>query len=283
MKRAPLVFLVFLASPIANFAQEKAPEERRYSVPDINGRATLLVRPSLPGDVMIEHDGATVTLKVVVDAEGNVISAKCSLTCPAAVAGPAEAAATASKFRPLVVNGEAVKYEGSLMYTIAVQRVNWYSFGAALYSTYIFDNISLGPVAAMLTSEFAGEKTKLHELDNGVELSVRWRTIEAVRDAIKSKLNARDAWWFAVGIGVRQVTAPFMSDKKLDRDELQKALSNLDKFAASAPPEIPKEVIDDLKAASSFKIEPEMTNRDLYMTVSKMMSGIRPDRARLAK
>jgi hypothetical protein len=264
--------------PIFGLAQERPPEERRYSVPDINARATLLVRPDLPGEVLIENDGFTAVVKVVVDGEGNVLTAKCSTLCPASVAGPAEAAAAASKFRPLIVNGRSVQYEGTLMYTIAVQRVNWFSFGAALYSTYIFDNISLGPVAAMLTPEFSDEKVKLLELDRNPDLKVRWRTIESVRDSLTARLKGKDAWWFTVGIAVRQVTWAFQSDKKLDRDEVQKALSDLGKYVTPAPADIPKEVIDDLRTAAAFKIDPEMTNRDLYLEVRKMVAGIRPDR-----
>ena len=269
--------------PIVGFTQERPAEERRYSVPDINARATLLVRPNLPGEVLIEHDGFTAVVKVLVDGEGNVLSAKCSTLCPASVTGPAEAAATASKFRPLIVNGQAVPYEGTLMYTIAIQRVNWFSFGAALYSTYIFDNISVGPVAAMLTTEYSDEKIKLQELDRNPDLNVRWRTIESVRNSLNAKLKGRDAWWFNLAISARQVTAPFQSDKKLDKNEIQEALSNLGKFVASAPAEIPKEVIEDLKTAAAFKIAPEMTNRDLYMAVRKLMAGIRPDRSVPAK
>lgn len=273
-----IALCVLALVPIVGLAQQRPPEERRYSVPDINARATLLVPPDLPGEVLIENDGLTAVVKVVVDDEGNVLSAKCSTLCPASVAGPAEAAAAASKFRPLIVNGRSVQYEGTLMYTIAVQRVNWFSFGAALYSTYIFDNISLGPVAAMLTPEFSDEKVKLLELDRNPDLKVRWRTIESVRDSLAARLKGKEAWWFKVGIAVRQVTWAFQSDKKPDRDEVQKALSNLGKFAASAPAEIPKEVIDDLRTAAAFKIDPEMTIRDLFLEVRKLVAGIRPDR-----
>ena len=161
MKRALLSAIIALTPSIAALGQDPGEKGRVHSVPDLNGRAMLLVRPEIPGDVAVKEDGHTLVVKVVVDANGDVISAKCSLACPREAAGPAEAAATASKFRPLFVNGRAVKYGGTLMYTIAVGKVNWYRFATALQSTYIFDNLSLGPVAAMLTSEFAGERGRL--------------------------------------------------------------------------------------------------------------------------
>ena len=258
-------------------AQDTNGQERIYAVPDINGRATLLIKPTLPADVTFENDGTTITLKVVVDKSGDVLSAKCVAGCASTVSAPAEAAAMASSFQPLLVEGRAVKYEGTLMYTIAVQRINWYSFGMALYSTYIFDNISLGPVAAMLTTDFADEKVKLQELDNGVALTTRWKTIEGVRDSIKGKLKGKDEWWFALGIEMREVTAPFQSDQKLNRDEVQKALLDLGKFTESAPSDIPKELIDQLKAVSAYKIDPSAPPQTVKQDIFRLVSKIRPD------
>ncbi len=246
-------------------------------VPDINGRATLLTKPLLPGDVLQQHDGVTVTLRVIVDENGNVASAQCSLTCPADVAPFAEAAAASSKFRPLILNGAAVKYSGSLMYTLAVARINWYRFGTALYSTYIFDNISLGPVAEMLTNEFSAEKAQMQELDNGVELAVRWKTINSVRDSIKTKITKGDVWLFDLGMAVRKASAPFQSDRKLVREEVQQVLADLGKFADSAPPEAKAETVQAIRSASQYVITETITNRDLAKEVFMLVSAIDPN------
>ncbi len=254
---------------------------RMISVPDINGRAVLLNKPQLPGDLLQKHDGVTVTLRVVVDENGNVISANCSLTCPAEVASIAEAAATGSKFRPLIVNGEAVKYSGSLMYSLAVARINWYRFATALYSTYIFDNISLGPVAEILTNEFSAERARLHELDNGVQLEVRWKTINSVRDSIKTKINKADIWHFDLGMAARKVSAPFQSDRKLVRKELQQVLIDLGKFADSAPPEAKAETLQAIRSASQYIITETKTNQDLAREVFRLISAIDPDPQRI--
>lgn len=279
--RFPLALLIVLfISTFCAFSQAHKAEDVESWVPDINGRATLLVRPGLPGDVMISRDGTTTILKVYVDESGNVLSAICSLTCPANVGPSAEAAAMASKFRPLILNGRAVKYGGFLLYTITVQRVDWYRFGNVLYSTYIFDNLSLGPVAAILTTEFADEKGKLQDLDNGVSLETRWKTIEAVRDSLKSKLSSQDAWWFKLGMALREATAPFQSDRKLDRAEVQQSLSNLRKFVESAPAEIPQQSVEKLKILSEYKIDPAMQIQDLNRAIYEMASAIRPEPTR---
>ena len=276
MKRTLLSAIIALTTLIVALGQDSGDKERVYSVPDINGRATLLVQPEIPGDVSLKTDGNTVIVKVVVDADGNVVSAKCSLTCPKEAAGVAAAAAMASKFRPLIIGGRAVKYEGMLMYTIAVEKVNWYRFATALQSTYIFDNLSLGPVAAMLTNEFAEERNKLQDLDHNAELAFRWKTIEGVRNSIRGKLQGKDAWWFNLGFAMREVTSPFQSDKKLDLSEVQAAISNLNKFVESAPSGVPPPTVENLRTLSNYKIDPAMPPQEVHQAIFKLASGIRP-------
>jgi hypothetical protein len=276
MKQALFSAIITLTTLIVAFGQDPVNRERVYSVPDINGRATLLVQPEIPGDVVLKADGNTLIVKVVVDASGNVVSAKCSLTCPKAAVGAVEAAAMASKFRPLIINGRAIKYDGTLMYTIAVVKVNWYRFATALQSTYIFDNLSLGPVAAMLTNEFAEERIRLQDLDHNAELAFRWKTIDSVRDSIRGKLQGTDVWWFNLGFAMREVTSPFQSDKKLDLSEVQAAISNLNKFVESAPSDVPQPMVENLRTLSNYKIDPAMQPQEVHRAIFKLVSGIRP-------
>jgi hypothetical protein len=215
-------------------------------------------------------------VKIVVDANGNVISAKCSLECPKAVAGAAVAAAMSSKFRPLIIGGQAVQYDRTLMYTFAVQKANWFHFATALQSTYIFDNLSLGPVAAMLTIEFAVEGSKLQELNRRVELAVRWETVEGVRDSIRGKAAGQHTWWFDLGFALRNVSSPFQSDKKLDLSEVQTAISNLAKFVESPPSDVPPQTVENSRALSTYKIDPATTPQEVRQTIFKLASVIRP-------
>jgi hypothetical protein len=277
MKRIILLAIVAIFSAIAVFGQEPETIIPAYRVPDLNGRAVVLQRPDVPGDVAMKQDGKTLTVRVVVDNNGDVISAKCSTDCPAEVAALAEAAAKGSKFQPLIVDGRAVMYDGTLIYTIAMGKVNWHRFAVALQSVYIFDNLSLGPVAAMLTNGFADEKVKLLALDNENDLEVRWKTINSVKATIRGKLQGADVWWFDLGFAIREVSSPFQSDKKLDLNEVQQAMSNLAKFVDSAPPDLPPTVIENLRALSTFKITPTMTPQEVLQAIIKLGSGIKPE------
>ncbi len=276
MKRALFFALIALTTSFVAIGQDSDEKERVYSVPDINGRATLLIQPEILGDAVMKNDGSTLVVRVVVDANGDVISAKCSLTCPKSATRPAEAAAMASKFRPLVISGRAVKYDGTLMYSIAVEKVNWYRFATALESTYIFDNLSISPVAAMLTNEFVDERGRLQSLDNGNELATRWKTIESVKDSIRGKLQGKDAWWLDLGFAMRKVTSPFQSDKKLDLSEVQAAILNLAKFVESAPSDTPPTTVEKLRMLSTYTIDLKTPPQEVMQAIFKLAYGIQP-------
>src|SRR5947208_16877214 len=106
----PFISVLFFLS-ISAFAQ--APVEAPMArVPDINGRATSLVKPAFPETAVdMGADGDSVSLMVVVDENGFVISAHCSLNCHPMLKDAAELAAMTSKFKPLEINGRAVRYD----------------------------------------------------------------------------------------------------------------------------------------------------------------------------
>jgi hypothetical protein len=267
---------ILLVSSLVGIHGQSAPLPR-YQVPDLNGRATLLVRPELSSKELLDGaDGTTIVLRLVIDTEGNVTAAACSLTCPASIKAAAEKAASDSKFKPLIVNGVAVPFFGSLQYTFAYSRVNWFSFGTSLKSVYLFDNISLGPPAAQLTSEFGEEKARLLELDRGVPLEMRWSVIRDVVKSIKGKLKPREAWLFDLGLTLREVTFITVLSGATDRSDLQKALEKLAPLAKSAPPEIPAELVKQIRELSVYEVPPEVSEQELRAAIREMTIKIRP-------
>jgi hypothetical protein len=249
----------------------------RYQVPDLNARSTLLIKPELTNkDLLDGADGTTIVLRLIIDTEGNVSSATCSAACPATIKAAAEKAASESKFKPLVVNGTAMPYFGALHYTFAYGRVNWFSFGTSLKSVYLFDNISLGPPAAQLTSEFGEEKARLLELDRGVPLETRWSVIRDVVRAIKGKLKPREAWLFDLGLTLREVTFITVLSGPTDRRKLQKAFEQLGPLARSAPPEIPADLVKEIKELAAYTVPLDMSEQTLRQTVRSMTMKIRP-------
>jgi len=249
----------------------------RISVPDINGMAISLVKPAFPETaVAAQADGSAVSLFVAVDENGNVISAKCSLNCHPMLKDAAELAASTSKFKPLIKDGQAVKYDGILLYSFVVDRIDWFRFGTSLESVRQFDNITAGPAAQILSTKFAQEKTQLLSLDGkGVDLETRWKVIREVEGLLKEKLTGGDLWRFEIGMALRRVTFWTMAGERTDRAQLQTAIDNLPKFIAGAPEGVSERTIEALTAVSKYRVPAELPERELRQAISNMTRSIR--------
>ncbi len=265
----PLIALLVSAFSIA--AQSTA-SERPIDVPDINGMAVTLVKPAFPETaVAADADGEAVTLKVVVDEIGNVVTAACSTTCHAMLKDAAELAALQSKFKPLIKDGRAVRYQGILIYTFVVNRVNWFRFATALESTRQFDNLSLGPVAQILPPDRQDEKTKLISLDaEGVTFETRQKVIAEVANSVRSKLTGRDLWHYDLAMALRRITFWTQAAEATDRGQLQKAIAALASNASAAPEDAPAELISDLTVISKYRIPDAIAERDLRRAIMEL-------------
>jgi TonB family protein len=81
----------------------------------LNGKAIKLVQPSYPAIARAAHASGQVTVQVIIDEQGNVISATPVSGHPL-LQGAAVAAARASKFTPTTLSGVPVKVSGVLIY-----------------------------------------------------------------------------------------------------------------------------------------------------------------------
>ena len=86
----------------------------------LNGKAIHLVQPTYPAMARTAHVSGQVSVQVLIDENGNVVSAHASsghpLLQPAAVA-----AARASKFTPTKLSGQPVKVNGVIIYNFVPQ------------------------------------------------------------------------------------------------------------------------------------------------------------------
>jgi len=188
----------------------------------------------------------------------------------------AELAASTSKFKPLIKDGQAVKYDGILLYSFVVDRIDWFRFGTSLESVRQFDNITAGPAAQILSTKFAQEKTQLLSLDaKGVDLETRWKVIREVEGSLKEKLTGGDLWRFEIAMALRRVTFWTMAGERTDRAQLQTAIDNLPKFIAGAPEGVSERTIEALTAVSKYRVPAELPERELRQAISNMTRSIR--------
>src|SRR5687767_10231680 len=199
-----LVLLVFLATATA---AQKAPTPPKYQIPDLNKRATLLVKPSLPDSLLMDElDGKTITVRVLVDQNGNAEAVNVPIGYSELVRSAVEQAARDTKFEPYVVKGKPEKYDGHLQYSFAYEKMDWFAFGTALESVHNFDNLSVTPVAAKLTVRWTDEKAKLEAIDTLKDVDERIKSIAAMIGHFRAKLSGKDQWLFKTAVIVRNAT-----------------------------------------------------------------------------
>ena len=86
----------------------------------LNGRAVRLVQPPYPAIARSAHASGQVKVQIVIDENGNVISATPVSGHPL-LQGAATAAARASKFTPTKLSGMPVKVSGVIIYNFVAQ------------------------------------------------------------------------------------------------------------------------------------------------------------------
>jgi TonB family protein len=103
-------------------ATEPKPTPRNAPVSGgiVNGKATYLVQPPYPPVARSAHASGRVYVQVVIDENGNVISAHATFGHPLLQAAAVNAA-LASKFTPTTVAGRPVKVNGIIEYYFAAQ------------------------------------------------------------------------------------------------------------------------------------------------------------------
>ncbi|MCE7963303.1 MAG: energy transducer TonB [Acidobacteria bacterium ACB1] len=82
----------------------------------LNGRAVNLVQPRYPATARAMHAAGTVTVQVLIDEHGNVVSATPAGGNPLLVQAAVDAARR-SKFSPTLLSGQPVKVSGVIRYT----------------------------------------------------------------------------------------------------------------------------------------------------------------------
>lgn len=86
----------------------------------LNGKATRLVQPAYPAIARAAHVSGQVRVQVLVDENGNVVSATPVSGHPL-LQGSAAAAARQSKFSPTLLSGQPVKVTGVIIYNFVEQ------------------------------------------------------------------------------------------------------------------------------------------------------------------
>lgn len=161
----------------------------------VNGKALELTVPSWPESARLVDLYGLVTVEVLIDVDGNVISSK-AISGNHLLRRASEKAAETSKFFPMKIGGETVRVSGFIQYNFMPTRWNWLEIGYALGesgSTYYSSEI----LKMTFPAEFEEEAQLLRQWAND---SLDFK--EILIASFESRLSGKDNWLFAVGLNL---------------------------------------------------------------------------------
>ena len=181
---------------------KKIPRTVSFGV--INHKAADLVKPEYPKSAIAANVYGQVSVQVLIDENGNVISAKVSSGHPL-LRSVSVKAALESKFETVTLSGEPVRVNGIIIYKFMPREWNWLEIGFALInsrSSY-YSLISLSenlPVGFEEENQLLRQSSKLSENQD--------KYTDVIITSISGKLieNGKSNWLFSVGLVLGQMT-----------------------------------------------------------------------------
>jgi TonB family protein len=297
MRKNLTLLFIFVFSSIAVLAQTPAPtqtpdpgpsfrpvttEETKYTVvgaadPDrkplsggvLNGKATSLPAPAYPSAARAVRAEGAVNIQVLIDEEGNVVSASAVSGHPL-LRATAVAAAKGAKFSPTRLMGYPVKVSGIITYIFA-GNLDWGRVGRALSRAENGEDTGshLLVVKAQLPADFDSEKNDIDTLLTGAgdksgsgkqgDQGAQNAQVTKIIESIQYRLLTRpvDLWRFNFKVTMGRVRAGINDDAKLAAN-----LAKLLELANAAPPEAANEVTQGIKGLADYSGRSSFTEED---------------------
>ncbi len=188
---------------------------KRISGGVLNGKASSLPKPAYPAAARAVNASGTVNVQIIIDEQGNIVSATAVSGHPL-LRQAAEQSAIEAKFSPTLLSGQPVRVSGILVYNF-VGTLNWLSEGVSLGIAE-----TRGMKAKInLPDEFSNEQEQLNMIAK-LPPEEQKAQLSSVISLIKSKLNAADLWRFEFGLAKGKIISNFNDDTDI--------LLNLAKF-----------------------------------------------------
>jgi len=209
-----LMFLILGFGLSVVLAQTETPT-KSISGGVLNGKALSLPKPAYPAAARAVNASGTVNVQIVIDEQGNIVSATAVSGHPL-LRQAAEQSAIGAKFSPTLLSGQPVRVSGVLVYNF-VGTLNWLNEGVSLGIAE-----TRGIKAKIdLPSEFSNEQEQLNMIAK-LPPEEQKAQLSSTVSLIKSKLNAADLWRFEFGLAKGKIIS------NLDDDDA--VLLNLAKF-----------------------------------------------------
>lgn len=221
----------------------------------LNGKATSLPKPAYPAAAKAVRAGGAVTIQIVIDEEGNVVSAT-SVSGHPLLRSASEKAALSARFSPTKLSGIPVGVTGLLVYNF-VASVEWLSIGKRLSSneTLDFNSASLD-----LPPNFAPEKQRIEKMAEDKSTS----DIEGVISLIEIKLNAEqlNLWEFQIGTTIGRILA-----EQKNSNSTRTNLLKIRQLVDFSPTSVSSERLEKMKELSNFSNSSKLSDKDIQTII----------------
>jgi TonB family protein len=273
--------LIFGAATMNTFAQTENPVPKQISAGVVNGKAVTLPKPEYPAAAKAVRAGGSVNVQVLIDENGDVISAKAVSGHPLLQSAAVQAARQA-KFKPTTLSGQPVKVTGIIVYNFVAppaaladddkpEELVFYT-GLSMFLTALKDiepdeeaNSIVREIADSLPAEFAAEKAQLNKLI-GAKRSEQPRLIDDFINAFGRRLSGTDLWLFDFGKnwGTAMGQAYKLSDNNLRGDKV-KFINSMNKMTVqlnAAPKDIPSNILEKIRKIALVDDENDMVSQE---------------------
>jgi TonB family protein len=221
----------------------------------LNGKATSLPKPAYPAAAMAVRAGGAVSVQILIDEEGNVVTATATSGHPLLRAA-SEKAALGAKFSPTTLSGIRVRVTGVLVYNF-VSKVDWLSIGKRLSSneTSNFDSAS-----RELPPSFAPEKQRIQKMAEDQSTS----DIDGVISLIETKLNNKqlDLWEFQIGTTIGKI----LGEPK-NSNSIRTNLLKIRQLVDFPPTSVTSERIEQIRELSNFSNSSRLSKKDILTII----------------
>lgn len=264
----------------------------------VNGKAIDLVKPPYPPAASAVRASGMVNVQVVIDENGNVISAN-AISGHALLRGAAESAARSSKFSPTTLAGQKVKVTGIIVYNFAINNKDvvtaavpnpaalltktvWFHRGRSLTYLAQGDNSSASFLSSTLINslpdEFVAEKELLKEIATKSALE-RKKIVDDINLLLKSKLNNSELWQMRLGkeiVGLDTVVrnAIFVEGYTINLEELKNITWRINELAKTASENSPIDLNDQFNKISLISEEKDLTSSSNLIKLAQITHQI---------
>jgi TonB family protein len=278
MKNLLLPFAFVIAFACGSFAQTKpTPTPKTISGGILNGKAVSLPKPEYPADARRARTSGTVSVQVLIDETGMVISAKVvSGTEMASLRQASEAAAMKATFSPTLLSGQPVKVSGVITYKFVAEtneeRLKVMAVAAFLRMARqftndwgmlnkVFETEDFFKEGAAFVPEYANEFKGLTNA-GGMTPKKRAEAIDEALSSIRSKLDASGQWQYDAGLELADAFGSLMRIvgpdgqpdlSKIDEPGLKVTLGRIADLTLSAPADFPPDVLEKLKEFAALR------------------------------